>query len=101
MEIKSVLTQNAPAPGGHYSQAVVHNGVVYVAGQLAIDPLVNVDVPALTPQEQTGEQAAHRAANDQRARRLGFTQLSVPFPIQRADGYIPPNSRGGMSWLSR
>lgn len=38
MEIKTVLTQNAPAPGGHYSQAVVHNGIVYVAGQLAIDP---------------------------------------------------------------
>ena len=38
MEIKNILTQNAPAPGGHYSQAVVHNGLVYVAGQLAIDP---------------------------------------------------------------
>jgi 2-iminobutanoate/2-iminopropanoate deaminase len=38
MEIKSILTPNAPAPGGHYSQAVVHNGLVYVAGQLPIDP---------------------------------------------------------------
>jgi len=38
MEIKSVLTPNAPAPGGHYSQAVVHNGLVYVSGQLPIDP---------------------------------------------------------------
>ena len=38
MEIKTVLTPNAPAPGGHYSQAVVHNGLVYVAGQLSIDP---------------------------------------------------------------
>ena len=38
MEIKSVLTPNAPAPGGHYSQAVIHNGLVYVAGQLPIDP---------------------------------------------------------------
>ncbi len=36
-EIKSILTPNAPAPGGHYSQAIVHNGTVYVAGQLAID----------------------------------------------------------------
>jgi len=33
-----VLTPNAPAPGGHYSQAVVHGGIVYVAGQLPIDP---------------------------------------------------------------
>lgn len=38
MEIKTILTPNAPAPGGHYSQAVVYNGLVYVAGQLAIDP---------------------------------------------------------------
>jgi len=38
MEIKSVLTPNAPAPGGHYSQAVVHGGLVYVSGQLPIDP---------------------------------------------------------------
>ena len=38
MEIKTILTQSAPAPGGHYSQAVVHNGLVYVSGQLAIDP---------------------------------------------------------------
>ena len=38
MEIKYILTPNAPAPGGHYSQAVVHNGLVYVAGQLSIDP---------------------------------------------------------------
>ena len=38
MEIQTVLTPNAPAPGGHYSQAVVYNGLVFVAGQLAIDP---------------------------------------------------------------
>lgn len=38
MEIKPVLTPNAPSPGGHYSQAIVHNGLVYVAGQLPIDP---------------------------------------------------------------
>lgn len=36
--IRRVLTKDAPAPAGHYSQAVVHNGVVYIAGQLAIDP---------------------------------------------------------------
>ena len=36
--IEKVLTHNAPQPAGHYSQAVVHNGIVYVAGQLPIDP---------------------------------------------------------------
>lgn len=38
MTIKSITTRNAPIPAGHYSQATVHNGVVYVAGQLPIDP---------------------------------------------------------------
>ncbi|HXM35643.1 MAG TPA: Rid family detoxifying hydrolase [Pyrinomonadaceae bacterium] len=38
MEITTVETENAPAPGGHYSQAVVCNGLVYVAGQLSIEP---------------------------------------------------------------
>lgn len=37
-EITLVQTPDAPAPAGHYSQATVHRGVVYVAGQLAIDP---------------------------------------------------------------
>ena len=33
-----ISTENAPAAGGHYSQAVVHNGFVFVAGQLAFVP---------------------------------------------------------------
>ncbi|MET0624286.1 MAG: Rid family detoxifying hydrolase [Pyrinomonadaceae bacterium] len=38
MEIKHVHTHDAPTPGGHYSQAVVYNGLVFVSGQLSIDP---------------------------------------------------------------
>ncbi len=38
MDIQPVLTPNAPVPGGHYSQAIIHNGLIYVAGQLPIDP---------------------------------------------------------------
>jgi 2-iminobutanoate/2-iminopropanoate deaminase len=38
MEIKKILTPDAPAPGGHYSQAVVHNGLIYISGQIPIDP---------------------------------------------------------------
>ena len=33
-----ILTPNAPKPSGHYSQAVVHNNIVYVSGQLPVDP---------------------------------------------------------------
>jgi 2-iminobutanoate/2-iminopropanoate deaminase len=36
--MKYVHTPDAPEPAGHYSQAVVHDGRVYVAGQLPIDP---------------------------------------------------------------
>jgi 2-iminobutanoate/2-iminopropanoate deaminase len=36
--ISSIRTAHAPAPAGHYSQAVVHGGLVYVAGQLPLDP---------------------------------------------------------------
>lgn len=35
-----VSTQNAPRPVGHYSQAIVHDNIVYVSGQLPIDPQV-------------------------------------------------------------
>lgn len=35
-KLEPVLTLNAPPPGGHYSQAMIHNGLVYVAGQLPI-----------------------------------------------------------------
>lgn len=38
MEIKRISTPDAPKPGGHYSQATVYNGLVFVAGQLSIDP---------------------------------------------------------------
>jgi 2-iminobutanoate/2-iminopropanoate deaminase len=38
MSIQFIKTSNAPTPAGHYSQAVVHNGLVFVSGQLSIDP---------------------------------------------------------------
>jgi len=36
--MQSISTPAAPTPAGHYSQAIVHNGCVYVAGQLPIVP---------------------------------------------------------------
>ncbi len=36
--MRSISTPDAPKPFGHYSQAVVHAGMVYVAGMLPIDP---------------------------------------------------------------
>ena len=36
--MKAVSTLDAPTARGHYSQAVIHAGLVYVAGQLPIVP---------------------------------------------------------------
>lgn len=36
--MQSVFIPGAPAPAGHYSPAVVHNGLAYVSGQLPTVP---------------------------------------------------------------
>lgn len=36
--MKIVSTPKAPKPAGHYSQGIIHDGLVYVSGQLAVDP---------------------------------------------------------------
>ncbi len=43
--VRYVHTSAAPEPAGHYSQATVHNGVVYVAGMLPLDPVSRALVP--------------------------------------------------------
>ncbi len=49
--MESVFTPTAPAPAGHYAQALVHAGLVFVAGQLPLDPARPGFVPA-TIEEQ-------------------------------------------------
>ena len=45
---ESINIKNAPRPVGPYSQAVIHNNVMYASGQIAINPkngeLINNDV---------------------------------------------------------
>jgi reactive intermediate/imine deaminase len=36
--MRAVSTERAPSARGHYAQAIVHGGLVYVAGQLPIVP---------------------------------------------------------------
>jgi len=36
--MQAISTPSAPVARGHYSQAVVHNGLVFVAGQLPVVP---------------------------------------------------------------
>ncbi|MEO5907161.1 MAG: Rid family detoxifying hydrolase [Saprospiraceae bacterium] len=35
--MKKIITNEAPIPAGHYSQAISHLGLVFVAGQLPLD----------------------------------------------------------------
>ena len=49
--MKFIHTDDAPRPAGHYSQAVVYGGVVYVAGMLGHDP-ENPDADPGGPAEQ-------------------------------------------------
>lgn len=35
---KIINTANAPAPVGPYNQAIVHDGTLYVSGQIALNP---------------------------------------------------------------
>ena len=54
MPKKHVLTANAPKPIGPYSQAVIAGGLLFVSGQIPLDPatgeLVEGDIEAQTEQ---------------------------------------------------
>jgi 2-iminobutanoate/2-iminopropanoate deaminase len=36
--VRAIFTTSAPSPGGHYAQAVIHEGIVYVSGILPVEP---------------------------------------------------------------
>ncbi|QZY56164.1 RidA family protein [Crassaminicella profunda] len=36
--MKIISTNNALRPSGHYSQAIIHNDLVFISGQLSVDP---------------------------------------------------------------
>ncbi|MCM2316461.1 MAG: Rid family detoxifying hydrolase [Thermoanaerobaculia bacterium] len=50
--MKTITTPGAPAAAGHYSQAIVHDGLVFVSGQLPIDTATGTPCNA-TIEEQT------------------------------------------------
>jgi 2-iminobutanoate/2-iminopropanoate deaminase len=71
--MKSVETPLAPKPAGHYAQAVVHAGLVFVAGQLPVDP----DRPGVLPEgiEAQTEQAMRNVAAILEAAGSGLPRL--------------------------
>lgn len=38
MKTKEVFTQRAPKPSGHYSQGIIYGNLLFISGQLPIDP---------------------------------------------------------------
>ena len=38
---KIIQTEKAPAPIGPYNQAILHSGMLYTSGQIAINPVTN------------------------------------------------------------
>ena len=43
--MREIRTDGAPAPIGPYSQAVVHDGLLYASGQIPLDPATGELVP--------------------------------------------------------
>lgn len=72
-----INTLNAPVPGGHYSQAVVHNGQIYLSGILPITPagekLIDATIAEQTEQILANLEAILQAAGSQRANVLKVT----------------------------
>ena len=60
--MKPIHTDGAPSPAGHYSQAIVHAGLVYVAGQLPIRPGAARGEPVGSIEEQTEQTLRNVAA---------------------------------------
>lgn len=58
--MRYIHTDAAPTPAGHYSQGVVHAGVVYVSGQLPIDP-ANPEAELGSVEDQTRQTLANVA----------------------------------------
>ncbi|MEM8525405.1 MAG: Rid family detoxifying hydrolase [Bacteroidota bacterium] len=54
MSKQIINTSNAPAPVGPYNQSILHDGTLYISGQIALDPstgeLVMTDIEAETHQ---------------------------------------------------
>ncbi|MEX1139631.1 MAG: RidA family protein [Bacteroidota bacterium] len=66
MTTKRVFTDQAPAPIGPYSQAIIAGGFVYTAGQIPLDPvtknLVEGDIKVQTEQALKNVESILKAA---------------------------------------
>lgn len=90
--MQSISTPDAPQPAGHYSQAVVHGGLVYVAGQLPLDPATGDVIGRGDPEAQT-EQVLRNVDAVLRAAGSGLDRLlSVTIFVSGRDLWAPVNA---------
>jgi 2-iminobutanoate/2-iminopropanoate deaminase len=72
-----IETSAAPAPGGHYSQAVEHNSLIFISGILPITPagekLTDATFPEQTEQVLKNLDAILAAAGSERSNVLKVT----------------------------
>jgi len=71
--MQQISTPKAPAPAGHYSQAIVHDGLVYVSGQLPINPATGEKITGSI--EQQTEQVIKNVAAILEAAGSGLNQV--------------------------
>ena len=74
----SVASPSAAQP---LDQFVLRDDAGAAAGQFAVHPLVDIDGPPGAAQQQPAEQAAHRAADDNRAASPGQWHALAIFPL--------------------
>ncbi len=60
-ESRAIRTERAPRPVGHYSQAIAAGGLIWVSGQVALDPLTG-ELVAGGAAEQARQALANVAA---------------------------------------
>ncbi len=80
-----ISTSDAPAAIGPYSQAVVANGLVYTAGQIALDPATGQVVEGGIREQTTRVMANLRAVLESAGTSLGRVVKSTVFLLDMAD----------------
>ncbi|MAE94740.1 MAG: reactive intermediate/imine deaminase [Deltaproteobacteria bacterium] len=110
---REIRTDDAPAPVGPYSQAVVQDGIVYASGQIPLDPttgkLVEGSIEAQAEQVFSNLRAVLAAANSSMDRVLRtsiyltdlslFSRVNGVYERQFGEGPKPARSTIGVASL--
>ena len=110
---REVRTEAAPAPVGPYSQAIIHDGLLYASGQIPLDPatgeLVVGDIEAQAEQVFSNLRAVLEAGGSSMDRILRasiyltdlsmFPRVNAVYARQFGDGPKPARATVGVAAL--